>query len=493
MLEDPGQRLRRALGIAAIFTLARMPLAAHLELSPDEAYYWLWSKRLAWSYFDHPPMVAWMIAGSTHLFGDGELAVRVPALLCGFVVAAALAGCAAVLAPPERAARAATATALLACALPLSHAGSLVVSPDAPAAAFWALALLALAAAFRGRRAGWPLAGVALGLALLSKYTAVLLGGSMALLALMDPATRRTLRTIPPWIAAMLAIALFTPVLVWNASHAWVSFLFQIHHGTGGHGGWHSGVEFFGAQLALLTPTLAVLVFLELRRGGSAVDAQAHRLLAAAFLPTFAVFSLLAFKSRPEANWAVFAYLSCAPLGGLAFARATADGGDRRTLGLYRATIALGVLATVLVSIHAVHPLVTLEKDRLRSEFHGWRARGAAARAIAGSDAVLLGDSYRVAAELGYYAGNPDRVGVARLPVERVSMFDVWDGPRLREGADALYVSWYDRTVPPAWSRAFGDAIPLPVPAGVTGTFVRLVSLKNRPPTEPGSATQATP
>ncbi len=476
-----------------MFTLARLPLAAHLELSPDEAYYWLWSKRLAWSYFDHPPMVAWMIAASTRLFGDGEIAVRLPALLCGFIVAAALAGCAALLAPPERAARAATATALLACALPLSHAGSIVVSPDAPAAAFWSLALLALAAAFRGRLAGWPLAGVALGLALLSKYTAALLGGSMALLALMDPATRRTLRTIPPWIAGVLAVALFMPVLAWNASHGWVSFLFQIHHGTGGRGGWHSGVEFFGAQLALLTPTLAVLVFLELKRGGSAVDAQAHRFLAAAFLPTFAVFSLLAFKSRPEANWAVFAYLSCAPLGGLAFARAIAAGDDRRTLGLYRATIALGVLATVLVSIHAVHPLLTLEKDRLRSEFHGWRARGAAARAMAGPDAVLLGDSYRVAAELAYYAGNPDRVGVARLPVERASMFDVWDRPRLREGADALYVSWYDRTVPPAWSRAFGDAIPVPVPAGVTGTFVRLVSLKIRPPTEPGELSRGIP
>ena len=72
-------------------------------------------------------------------------------------------------------------------------------------------------------------------------------------------------------------------------------------------------------------------------------------------------------------------------------------------------------------------------------------------------------------------------------------MFDVWDGPRLREGADALYVSWYDRTVPPAWSRAFGDAIVLPVPAGVTGTFVRLISLNTRPPTEPGSLTQGTP
>lgn len=480
----------RAAGVIALgATLARMPLAAHLELSPDEAYYWLWSKRLAMSYFDHPPMVAWMIALSTKLFGNGELAVRLPALLCGATVIFALAVTAWLLAPPEKRDGAASATALIAAVMPLTHAGSILVSPDSPAAAFWAVALAALAAAVRGRESAWYLAGAALGLALLSKYNAVCLGASMALLAVYDRDTRAQLKGPGPWLAALLSIALFMPVILWNRAHGWASFLFQLHHGTGGHGGISTGMDFLGSQIGILTPTLAGIVGIALVKQGETETRQGHRLLAFAFAPTLALFTLLSFKSKPEANWAAFAYLACAPLAGLALVSYQGAAG-RWTRGLYVATIALVSFASVLVSVHAVHPLVTLKVDRLRNEFHGWRARAAAARAAAGPQGILLGDSYRVAAELAYYGGRVDGVGVARLPVERVSMFDVWEGPVLRPGADAVYVSWYERKVPDAWAGAFREVEPLSPPPDVPATIVKLSGLRAMPPTRPGTLAQ---
>jgi len=231
---------------------------------------------------------------------------------------------------------------------------------------------------------------------------------------------------------------------------------------------------------------------MEIRRGGSAIDRQAHRLLLAAFLPMFAILSLLAFKSRAEANWAAFAYLSCLPMAGLAFARATGTARDEKwTRGLCRATVGLGVFASVVLSLYALHPFLPLPTDRARTEFHGWRARGAAAAAAAGDQTVILGISYRDSSELAYYAGGIDRVGVARNPNERLSMFDVWEGPRIAAGADALFVSWYSRTVPPAWASAFQNTVPQPLPPGVPGTMVRLVGLVSPPPSTAGSLSGA--
>jgi 4-amino-4-deoxy-L-arabinose transferase-like glycosyltransferase len=494
---EPG--VDRAVWIAAAFTLARVPLAAMLELSPDEAYYWLWSKRLAWSYFDHPPMVAWLIAASTRVLGDGALAVRLPALLCSFVTVVALAAVARRVATPGRAARGAEFTALLASVMPLMHAGAIVITPDAPAAAFWAISMWGMARVLDGETAGFYIAGAALGAAMLSKYTTVVFGASMAGLVIFDPTLRAWLRRPAPWAGAVLGALIFSPVLVWNARHGWASFSFQIHHGTGGHGGLQAGLEFFGAQIAIVTPMLAALLLLHVFSSGVSRTESANRFLTASIAPMFVLFTLLSFKSRGEANWAAFAYLGAAVVGGLSAANAGADRelaatngatpGKRTSwmAGLYASTVILGALASVIVSVHAVHPLVALPADRLQVEFHGWRDRVRAARAAAGPTGVLLGDSYRVAAELAYYGGRVEGVGVARLPVERLSMFDVWTDPVLAEGADAVYVSWHDRDVPADWIRAFRSVDRLPLPAGVTGMLARLVALDGPPPTRPGT------
>lgn len=449
--------MKNALLVTLAFTLARLPVAALLELSPDESYYWLWSTRLDLSYFDHPPMVAWGIAAFTTVLGDAEWAVRAFALACSFVTAGALAWSARELAPEPHGDRAALATATLACAMPITHAGAIVITPDSPASACWAVALAALASIARGRTAGWYVAGAAMGVGLLSKYTVVLLGVSLAILLLADPAWRRWLRTPHPWLCAAISFALFAPVVVWNARHDWASFAFQLDHGTAskGGGGLRSFLELAGAQLALATPMVVWLA----GKGFRGTD----RLLVAAFAPTLGLFLLLSFKSRQEVNWPAAAWLAAAVAAGIAYAR----GEGRRT---YIATVALGAVATIVLSVHAIHPLVPLRKDRLASEFHGWRVRGETARELAGPG-VVLGDSYRIAAEIAYYGGGP--VDVVRGG-GRISMFDFWEKPAIPAGGDAIYVSARERTVPEALAASFESVEPLAFPKGVRGTIVRL-------------------
>ena len=66
-------------------TLLRLWLALWVPLGDDEGYYWVWSRHLAASYYDHPPMVAWLVALSTHVLGSSLVALRLPFVACGYL------------------------------------------------------------------------------------------------------------------------------------------------------------------------------------------------------------------------------------------------------------------------------------------------------------------------------------------------------------------------------------------------------------------------
>ena len=161
-----------ATAIFLLFVL-RLAVAAITPLSADEAYYWLWSKHLALSYLDHPPMVAFVIRAGTEIFGDTSLGVRfVPWLLSSIAATSsqAVGRAGALLLGDEDAG---IIAALIFAVMPMTGIETLVATPDAPqvaAAAFllWTLAKLQDS----GRGAWWCGAGAAAGLGLLSKYTA---------------------------------------------------------------------------------------------------------------------------------------------------------------------------------------------------------------------------------------------------------------------------------------------------------------------------------
>jgi 4-amino-4-deoxy-L-arabinose transferase-like glycosyltransferase len=174
--------------------VARALLLPAIELVPQEAYYAFYARTPALSYFDHPPLLAWLLAASLRLFGHHALAVRlVPFLLTlvselGFVVLARRF-------VPGGQGRA----ALLFCTTGALTVLSLVALPDAPLVLTWTLALLALAAAvFDHRRWAWPVAGVLMGLAFDAKYTGAALWFGLLAFLLTSPAHRRQLRTADP-------------------------------------------------------------------------------------------------------------------------------------------------------------------------------------------------------------------------------------------------------------------------------------------------------
>ena len=242
----------------ALLTGIRLAVAGLAPLSPDEAYYWVWSRALAPGYLDHPPMVALWVRAGTWLTGENALGVRLLGPLSAALGSVLLARAADDLLPEMHAGP--RAAALLNATL-LLGAGAVTMTPDTPLLLFWTAALWALARLLRtGQGAWWLAVGAACGLALASKYTAALLGVGIALW-LRHPSQRRWLRTPWPWAGGALALLLFAPVVAWNARNGWVSFAKQ----GGRVGDWVPSralafeAELLGGQIGLATPLVFAL------------------------------------------------------------------------------------------------------------------------------------------------------------------------------------------------------------------------------------------
>src|ERR1700694_2637065 len=282
---------RQLLAVAALvvaLTALRVIYASVIDLRTDEAYYWTWSKENVLSFLDHPPMIAWFIRFGTAIFGDTNLGVRFAGIVALGVTQLLLAD---IVRRVTRDVRA----VVLALLMPEAalYYGLLMakVSPDVamiPFAVAMLWALVRLHESGDGR--WWLAAGVFAGLALLSKFTAVMLVPAVAAFMLVPDWRRRWLLSPYPWLAALIAVVLFLPVLIWNAQHDWASFRFQFVRATATHGlSLRTVADFIGLQLGLvgfiLLPVVLSAVALTAWRGYLRGDAVAVLLSTAVVVP----------------------------------------------------------------------------------------------------------------------------------------------------------------------------------------------------------------
>ncbi len=484
-MNDRPQSLRAVWAVAALAALLRGLAFGGLELYTDEAYYWLWSLRPAFGYYDHPPMVAWLI-GLSRLLVPGEVGVRLLVLACGGL-AVAFAGLVAREISDDP--RAPLWAALLAATAPLLTITGALALPDAPVEAAYAAATWLLARA-RGRR--WAWAGVAVGLALLSKFTAALLAPALVLLVAWDRELREELGTAWPWIGAAVAVALFAPCLLWNAAHDWVAIRFQLGHGFRGGGSVVGFLLYLGALLAGAGPVALAAGLAALARPRT----TAERRVAAATLLPLVVTVYSAMRGPVEANWGALAFpgLAAAAAAGLARLR------PGLARGLVAAAGALGVIAVGLYATEVRQPRLIPPAAPAVERFRGQADFGREARAAAASACASLGDpagcdpadpfvfpsTYQVASQLAFYAGWR-RFGPAQ---SRPSQLDLW-GDRPPEGTAFIYVG--PDGPPPERSRLFrseGEGQPVTFQVRVEGVlvstggvtpFARFLGLSPRP------------
>jgi 4-amino-4-deoxy-L-arabinose transferase-like glycosyltransferase len=385
--------------VLAALTVLRLIVAAMVPLSPDEAYYWVWSRALAPGYLDHPPMVALWIRAGTLAVGDTPLGIRLLAPLSLALGSWMVAQAADILVPGPRAGL--IAAALLNATL-LFGVGAVTMTPDTPLLFFWAVTLWALARLLLHGRSGWFLvAGISAGCALASKYTGVFLPAGIFLWLAAAPAMRFWLLRPAPWIAACLGAAMFLPVVLWNAAHGWASFAKQ----GGRTGDWQPARalqfvgELVGGQIGLATP----LVFLMCAAGIGLAAGRSWRtrdpgwtLLAMLTLPPALVFLQHAFGDRVQGNWPAIIYPAAA---------VAAAGLTGRFWGRLRVpAIALGAVMTAAVYGQAAWGLLPLSPrlDPTVRMLAGWPALGVSVGRLAeAQDAVFVAaDDYGIAAEL---------------------------------------------------------------------------------------------
>jgi len=294
--------------LIAVLTTLRVIYASLLDLRTDEAYYWTWSKENVLCFLDHPPMIAWFIRFGTAIFGDTNLGVRFAGILAMLITQLLLADIVRRVTHDVRA-------IVLAVLMPEAalYYGLLMakVSPDValiPFAVAMVWALIRVNESSDGR--WWLAAGVFAGLALLSKFTAVMLIPAVLAFMLVPNWRRRWLLSPYPWLAAAFALLLFLPVLIWNAQHDWASFRFQLVRATATHElSLRTVADFIGLQFGLvgfiLLPVVLSGISLTAWRGYFRGDAVAI-LLSTSMVVPFGYFFWKSLSLRVGDTWPMF-------------------------------------------------------------------------------------------------------------------------------------------------------------------------------------------
>ena len=296
-----------AVTVIRIVTLSADPL----PLSVDEAQYWLWAQSLDFGYFSKPPVVAWLIAATTRICGDGEVCVRLSAPILHAMTTLVLFAAANTLFDRSVAGW----SALVYLLLPGVSVSARIISTDVPLLLCWAIAFWGLARAVTAQHKGWWwVTGAAVGVGLMSKYAMILFPICGVLAALLSPDIRRRLSLRGVMAAACIAVVIVMPNLVWNARHGFPSIGHAATNlaNAGAPIDLVRAFEFLAAQFAVFGPiTCAVLLMggigMFVRRS---LVAHEDALLLAFSLPIIAAVTAEAWLARAHANWAAPAYIA---------------------------------------------------------------------------------------------------------------------------------------------------------------------------------------
>jgi hypothetical protein len=443
--------------------------ACPLDLAPDEAHYWQWSRHLDWSYYSKGPLVAWLIRAGTELLGPwaelhtGSLmpAIRFPAVVCGALL---LLGLYVLTRQVFGRDDLALITVVGFATAPVVAVGSAIMTIDAPYTCLWTWTLVAVHhALFAGARWAWPVAGLLIALGILAKYTMVLFVPSLMLFLFFTPGYRKELTGRGFWSLVGCAALGALPILIWNAQHDWVTFhhLFRLA-GLSSMPGvaekkWHldGPLMYLAGQVLLLMGGWFVLWVIALWDQRPGVEFDPQRLyLWWLSLPMFVVFLVFSLRTGGgELNWPVTAYLSGLVLvvGWLPEVWARA-GAVRRTITAITVALCLVLgVGLTLVMHHSetvyptlasvVGPATAQNPTPLRRldptcRLRGWRELASVVDGIVedlraeGLDPVVVGTNWSLPGELGVYCtGHPETYSVGPICNDRHSQYDFWPGP----------------------------------------------------------------
>lgn len=442
--------LRRKLyWFLALITLFRLIVASSFELSTDEGYYWLWSNHLDLSYYDHPPMIAYVLALATY-FSDAEIFIRLAPIVGSVVTSLLLYEMARDLYNDESAGFNAV---LMANVTLIFSAGALIATPDTPLVPFYTAAMMLTFKAVRSEPGSWDgytlwtAAGAAAGGALLSKYTAFFFFPCALLYLLLSVRGRMWLKRAEPYLASAFSFIVFMPVIVWNSRHDWVSLSFQAKHGLAEIGGnaFDRFLEFAGLQIALYS----FGIFFFLIAAGVAVSKSSYMEVhpktreTALFLFSFSIpiigfFVLNSFRARVEGNWPILGFI---PLFLQAGSMASGWYSSRRYRIPFRASLGVALLVWIVLHVQLTDPIIPHPKRfEISRRIYGWKLLGAKIDEAKkrGDVSFIISNRHQIATLMTYYTKPHMRAYLIGANNDR---FTFLPPPDSMKGKNAVYLT----------------------------------------------------
>ena len=439
-----------------IASILRLIVAATHPLFETECYYWMYSHYIDFGYFDHPPLLGIFIRFFDLWSPPSSLAARFHSVVDHFLCSILLYWYAR---NQFQSARAGIRTAFLYNVIPIYSIMATQNQPDAPLLLFWCATLLCFERSLAtGRPGWWLLAGLSAGGALMSKFHAIPLTGSLILHLIFFGKDRLYLRSPWPYLAGALALACYMPNFVWNARHEWITYNFQLfQHAEDSE---FKTVHLFGvlfAPLLLLSPW----VYFYLIHTAASVSKPGliggDRNKALAFwssVPLFLFFVFVSLSKSVKIHWTAPAFIGLLPLAAAGLERWSA----RNRILLYSSAGSM----SALIYLYLVYPYpVSLSlpnswipsaikaqaaeysANDWASHIYGYDQLGAFLKSkINDSDPaafdLIMSGRFDRASIAAFYAGCPERAFVPGYGDRRG--YILWHSSYAKPGANALYV-----------------------------------------------------
>ena len=415
-----------------------------MELSFDEAMYWEYSRRLALSYYEKGPLIAWIISLGTTIFGNTNFGVRVMAVVLSALTSIFMFRSGKRLYDE----RTGFLSAVLLQLVPLFNAQGILMTIDAPYLFIWVLSFYIFLKATDTRdvktKAGWwTVLGLTVGFGLLTKNSMAFFFISAFLYLLFNKVQRRQLLGPWPYIGFAVSMVVFSPVIIWNASNGWLMFKHEAGHANlGGGMTLNPGMllNFVGSQLGVITPVLLVMMIIsviKLRKGPQG------SLLFWFSAPVLVFFLIKSLQGKVQGNWPMTGYVTCV----IAFCAYYLKE-YYLTTGARRYFIAAAVILSAILTVISYYPPMIGLPPKMdpTSKLRGWSPAAREVSTILATlddETFIFSDNFQISAEMAFYVkGHPITycINLGR----RMNQYDLWPGPEKYKGKNGIFVTIHE-------------------------------------------------
>lgn len=414
-----------------IMILLHVFLGTTLNLTDDEAYYWTWSQHLDISYYDHPPMVAYFIKFFTMIFGNTNLAVRLPAISTIAIVSILIDRIIRYLYKDKQKA---FIGVVIFNFIPIFSMASIMTLPDIPLILFYSLTLYFFIRLIYEKKAQlWYLIGGLVGLGLLSKYNMFMVYPAVFAYLIIDKKERFWLKRKEPYLAFIFSLLFFIPVIIWNINHNWLSFSFHLYqrHSKELTFKFDILLQFIIVQMLVVSPVLFYGYFKVIFKNFHKKDVK---LLSLYGTPVFLIFLFSSLFTEFKIHWAAMAYIPWTIL--------LSNYINWNRFWKYIG-IGLAVFLSLFIFTQSYYPIAAIPpKDDITTDMHGWDQVGKKVQSyyndLEQDDWFLFSNRYQLSSQLAFYL--PDKDYVYSLN-NKTEQFDFWKDEKELIGKNGVFVT----------------------------------------------------